>query len=279
MAISVSIYDAGVASVIGTGFLGRIAYSLRPFLVNIAAFIFAFKFIPHTRVRWRPAFVAAFLTALVFEVAKIGFSMYATNALEGEFDILYGPLVLIPLFLVWVYVSWIVVLTGNLTAYCVQHMEDLMLHEKAEGSSYDSDRDAVVGSSLAALEIFAPIARGFVSGRGPIPLQRVRAESGHGARAVAAVLRRFEDANIVLEVENEDGNGYVPARPLSDITLEEILETLEIDLHKPELTPELRSLVVRVRGSQSKAIGDLTARDLVGERKGGGRKRESGGRR
>ena len=86
-----------------------------PTLVSTLAFLLLYKLVPHTRVLWRHAIVGAIVAGLLFEGAKELFAIYVANV--PGYNVLYGAFVTIPFFLIWVYVSWLVVLFGaELTA-------------------------------------------------------------------------------------------------------------------------------------------------------------------
>lgn len=92
------------------GLLQELILKLAPFLVALVAFTLVFIVVPNRRVRWHHALVGAALSALMFELAKAGFVWYVTNF--PTYERLYGALATIPLFFVWIYVSWTVVLLG-----------------------------------------------------------------------------------------------------------------------------------------------------------------------
>ena len=92
------------------GLLQELVLKLAPFLVALVAFTLVFIVVPNRRVRWHHALVGAALSALMFEIAKAGFVWYVTNF--PTYERLYGALATIPLFFVWIYVSWVVVLLG-----------------------------------------------------------------------------------------------------------------------------------------------------------------------
>src|SRR5699024_5079560 len=69
---------------------------------------------PNRRVLLRHALVGAFLSALLFELAKRGFVVYVTHF--PTYERLYGALAAVPIFLVWIYLSWVVVLLGGSVA-------------------------------------------------------------------------------------------------------------------------------------------------------------------
>ena len=85
-----------------------------PFLIQWVVLAAAYTLIPNCRVRMRHAVVGALITALTFEAAKQGFGAYVARASYQE---IYGALSIVPIFIFWIYLSWIFVLLGaSLTA-------------------------------------------------------------------------------------------------------------------------------------------------------------------
>jgi membrane protein len=94
-----------------------------PALVSGIAFLLLYKLLPHRGVRWRDAVAGAAVACVLFEGAKEGFAIYVANV--PGYNLLYGAFVALPFFLLWIYVSWLVVLFGaELTAALGQWPED-----------------------------------------------------------------------------------------------------------------------------------------------------------
>ena len=92
-----------------------IAFPGLPILFASAAilgtgFMLLYAILPARRVPLRAAFWGGLLAALGFEVAKYGFRLYVTKF--PTYEIIYGTLAVVPLFLFWIYVSWYVILVG-----------------------------------------------------------------------------------------------------------------------------------------------------------------------
>ena len=85
-----------------------------PVLASASAFFFMYLIIPNRKVRWRSALIGALIAAILFEMAKRGFAWYVVTF--PSYQKVYGALATIPLFLVWVYVSWVIVLLGGVIA-------------------------------------------------------------------------------------------------------------------------------------------------------------------
>jgi membrane protein len=86
-----------------------------PFLMQWAALTIAYILIPNCRVNWRYGVLGALLIAVAFEVAKRAFATYITSG--ASYEQIYGALASVPIFIFWIYLSWILVLLGaSLTA-------------------------------------------------------------------------------------------------------------------------------------------------------------------
>lgn len=114
LAISSWVFASPVAaSAASNSWLRSHLLSVAPFLLQWAALTAAYFLIPNCTVRLRYAITAAVLVALAFEAAKRGFALYAGHS----YDEIYGVVAVVPLFIFWIYLAWILVLLGaSLTA-------------------------------------------------------------------------------------------------------------------------------------------------------------------
>ena len=109
-----------------------------PFVFTCIAFTLVYKLLPNCRVETRHALAGGLIAALAFELAKLGFAFYVTHF--PTYTMIYGAFAVIPIFLLWVYVSWVVVVLGaTLTAI-------LPAYDPARGASPDSGRIAAFGA-------------------------------------------------------------------------------------------------------------------------------------
>ncbi len=81
-----------------------------PNLVELAVFSFAYWLIPHRSVPFRFALAGGLFATVLFELAKRGFAAYLLGV--PTYDQLYGALAVAPIFMIWIYLSWVVVLLG-----------------------------------------------------------------------------------------------------------------------------------------------------------------------
>ena len=81
-----------------------------PFIFEVMAFMLLYMVVPNRAVPVRSALVGAVLGAVFFETAKYGFALFVVNF--KSYEVIYGALATIPIFLIWIYVSWLVILIG-----------------------------------------------------------------------------------------------------------------------------------------------------------------------
>lgn len=81
-----------------------------PILLTALAFAALFVYVPNRKVLWRDALIGGLLTAVVLELLRVGFAFYITQF--PTYTLIYGAFATVPIFLLWVYISWLVVLSG-----------------------------------------------------------------------------------------------------------------------------------------------------------------------
>ena len=101
---------------VSLGFLGQphwvslVVLRLVPYVFTCVAFTLVYKLLPNRHVPVRHALAGGLIAALAFEFAKLGFAWYITNF--PTYTMIYGAFAVIPIFLLWVYISWVVVVVG-----------------------------------------------------------------------------------------------------------------------------------------------------------------------
>lgn len=96
-------------------------FSWLPFVILWAAFTMLYKWIPDCKVRWLHAFSGATFAVCLFEIAKYAFTLYVSYF--PSYKLLYGALAAIPLLLMWIYLTWLIVLIGAEIAHFMQTAE------------------------------------------------------------------------------------------------------------------------------------------------------------
>jgi membrane protein len=192
---------------------------LVPFLFTWAALTMLYILVPYRHVEFRHAAAAALLAGIVFEVAKRAFAVYLANF--PTYTLIYGAFATLPIFLVWIYVSWLVVLAGaTLTAMLPGY------------HVITSERNRAPGRELTeALDILGVLARA-QDGGCVLPLNRIAAQAGVMPFRCELVLERCAELGWVAKAEKD---GWVLARDADTIRVADVYRAFVLD---PQLTGE-----------------------------------------
>jgi membrane protein len=103
-AFALPLLDASAAESLKTH-----ALRAAPLLIQFVLLLGGYALIPHRRVLVRHAFVGALLAAILIELAKRGFASYIAHS---SYEQVYGAIAIVPIFIFWMYLSWVLVLLG-----------------------------------------------------------------------------------------------------------------------------------------------------------------------
>ncbi|MBL4590410.1 MAG: YihY family inner membrane protein [Phycisphaerales bacterium] len=210
--------NAGEDSVVGAVLAG---YGVSV-LISTALLVAAYMTIPNVRVKFRAALAGAFVAAVLWEMGKWGFTAYVRSS--TGYTKFYGSLALLPLFLLWIYLTWIIVLLGMQAAHALQHFSRLVdagLRSLSDEKLSVAFIDPLIG--VAAVRV---ICGRFEDAKPTTPT--VLGEAiGVDAAVAERVLRTLGDAGILQEIaEGEDTVGWSPTRPADKLSLGEILDAM-----------------------------------------------------
>jgi len=140
--IALSSYLVSIVSVDEYDVLGLFDIFLRmlPLISSIIAFVILYMAVPNKAVPFKYAISGAFVAGVLFELAKKAFALYI--AAFPSYQVIYGALATIPIIFLWVYVSWLIVLTGALITVSLQ--EYPLFKEKGIKDQANDKNDPVI---------------------------------------------------------------------------------------------------------------------------------------
>ncbi|MGE5615459.1 MAG: YihY family inner membrane protein [Bacillota bacterium] len=170
-----------------------------PASISATAFFLLYRIVPHRPVAWRHALAGAIVAAILFEVAKELFALYIRHA--AGYSMVYGTFALLPIFMIWVYLSWLVVLFGaELTAAL----------ELWGGARWRRATTVDVRFREAVA-----VTRRLVEAQGEaVTLERLRLDTAISGRELHETLARLQREGIVAH----EGSRYRLARPAADVS-------------------------------------------------------------
>lgn len=235
--------------------------SFAPFLIAFALFTFMHQLLPNTRVHWSAAIVGGLFTAIAFEAAKFGFNVYIAQVILESYNTIYGALGLFPLFLIWVYICWIIVLLGAELAYSVQNLRTIVEVDAAKLRTPAKQKHNIY-NPLVGLEVMAPIARNFKAGDGAIREADLIRQTGYDEMFLREVISELEQIGAAKAVEvNKDERAVMPSKMLDDISLVPIAEHF-FDFSEPNSGP-MRLLQAEFRRVTLEQLSGKTAMSLI----------------
>lgn len=221
------------------------------FTISWLILLLAYAVVPNARVRLHPALIGSFVAALLWELGKFGFREYLGFA--TGYAAIYGSLGLVPVFLLWVYITWIVILFGLQISHVLQTLE-------AGRKTLKRLRKGLGGPPIDPMLRLAALAQiGSAFARG----EAVTQETLLGALDVpeASVTESVEQllrAGFIARVLDDQGEeaGYALSRPPESIAL---AEALALSASPREYHDALRP----VTEAQADALKGRTLADLI----------------
>jgi membrane protein len=135
LSMSTHVYMATSDLVGAVPVLGAIVYTVLSLAVTTAAFTLMYVVVPNRLVDWRDALWGGLMAAVFFELAKRGFAIFITQF--PTYSRIYGTLAALPLFLLWIYLSWLITLFGALfTAALPVVKYERWWHEAVPGGAF-----------------------------------------------------------------------------------------------------------------------------------------------
>lgn len=263
--MTASALNAGIVrDVLALEALGELAYALGrllPYVLVIAAFTFIYMFIPNTRVELGPALVGGIVGGVLWQSAGIGFALFVASS--TKYSAIYSSFAILILFLIWLYLSWLILLFGASVAFYQQHPEYLVA-EGGEPRLSNRMRERL------ALVIMSLIGGRYVAGQPAWTMRELTQGLGVPMHAVDVVLSALKQAKLLVE-SNSDPPAYLPARDLAAISVRQLLEAVRSAGEDRFLNPAglpvsepVAQVLTRLEQALNASMGNVTVKDLAG---------------
>jgi membrane protein len=228
---------------------------LGPVVVGVLVLAGVYKMLAHTVVPFRAAVGGALVAVPLWLVAKWAFAVYVTE-LVGTGN-LYGALGLLPLFLIWLNVSWLVFLFGAELANAACNLGTITLEEQAALTPLGP------GDLLAAA---AAVAQSYTTGQGATPVKQLAAQLRVPPDFVHQVMNRLESAGIVCAIQDESADSYLLARPPEQIPVATVIgieDGEQPTTASRNYDQDLDRIVTRTWAATRSALGRFTLADAI----------------
>lgn len=183
-----------------------------PITINILFITSAYIFIPQVRVRWKCALLGGVVSGVMWEISKMGFGAYVFNsALRREIFLSLGA---VPIFLVWLYISWVVFLLGNEVAFTTQNFKKLAYQ------SFFRRPHTTLDGKLFVATLFM-VQKHYEDCNGPLNQQLVAMDLNLSPAETLEIVSRLIADGLLLRTEKP--TGLIPGRPADKILLRDVI--------------------------------------------------------
>jgi membrane protein len=242
-AVSASLKNQVVAAHLSeSAALSRTLLRLTPLATVWVAFVFLFVFMPNTRVSKRAAGVSAFLSALLW----LGWQRVYINmqVALSKYDAVYGTFASVPIFLLWLSVSWMIVLLGAEIAFAVQNHATYHMERTAAQASVE----AKVTLALAAM---LDVARAFGGGRAVLNVSDYAHQHRVSIRLLNDIVGLMDRGGLLAELADAPGS-YALLKGPDHIRVKDVIDLIYRDGTAPATLG-----LVRLQESMAGLLGDL----------------------
>jgi len=231
---------------------------ISPLLTIWLVFWLMYSMMPNARVKRSAAAIGALSSAILWVLAITGFRVYATSAGSAN---LYGVLALVPLFLLWVWITWIIILFGLEVSYAMQTMPVRGLADQSKLSD-----EARLFDPRSVVPIMAVLGVSFRHGKS-LTNDEISDKLDLSDRMVAMVIDRLHGKRLVHRVydDNDSYPHFSLARDPSHITVQELLNTgNQLTLSRITASDVPGSTFLRqLNDATADAAGQMTLSDLL----------------
>ena len=221
---------------------------------------FLYVFVPNTRVRLRSALVSSLLTTVVF----LGWMQMFTVMQVGvvNYGRIYGAFAAVPVFLFWMYVTWVILLLGAEFTFALQNSDTYQMESAAD---FASMRMRI----LVALMVLRRAGQAMATGKGLFDTADFARSNKAPIRLINAVVATLAGEGYLTQVASRDA-GYVLMRAPDSIRLNDLVAGLIRDGAGHEelegtltMDAPLQETLGKIESGLQLGFGDLTLADMV----------------
>jgi membrane protein len=194
--------------------------NLFPYCVMWGLFMFLYMFMPNTKVRFKSGVAGGIVAGTLFQVLQMVYISFQIGV--AQYNAVYGGFAALPLFLIWLNMSWLIVLLGAEITFAFQHADTYEFEPECRALKPAYKR-------LMTLWVMHLLVKSFQKGDCPPGVDDISMMLRMPARLVQQILSELTLCGMVSEVSSTGKNavGYHPARDISAITISSVIEALD----------------------------------------------------
>lgn len=230
-----------------------------PHAILWVAFTVMYILMPNTRVRFVPALVAGVICGSVWEGA---FRIYTDfNIGVAKYNTIYGTFAVLPIFIIWLYISWLIVLIGAQLSYAIQNVRSYQQEVNFYDVSYDQKEEM-------ALNIMLKVAGRFHNGLRRMGVENLSNTLAVPVRLVREITQKLCERGLFQEIFDDEIT-FQPSRNIALISVLDVCDALRHDgdgdwhVAENEQNKRLQGLMESRKKAEARQLGSMTMLDLV----------------
>ena len=191
--------------------------TLIPYILVWFLFVFLYMFMPTTPVKFKYALVAGIVAGTVFQIVQWFYLRFQIGV--SSYNAIYGGLAALPLLLVWLQLSWSIVLWGTELCYIMRNRHFLYRNAMNADNKW-------VDNVEVTLRMLRYISDLYIHGQGSPTLAMVCKRLRMSSSKVRVILQELVDHKILVEVKEDDDVSYFPAVDFHRLSVADIINRL-----------------------------------------------------
>lgn len=207
--------DEGFLSYAGAAL--KALLTVMPYVLVWFLFVFLYMFMPTTPVKFKYALVSGIVAGTIFQVVQWFYIRFQVGV--SSYNAIYGGLAALPLLLVWLQLSWSIVLWGTELCYIMRNRHFLYRDVLYAGNRWVDNVDV-------AVRVLRYIAEEYAGGQGGTALSALCKKLRISSSKVRVVVEELVEQKVLVEVKEEDDVSYFPAMDFRNLALSDIIVRL-----------------------------------------------------
>ena len=231
-----------------------------PMLLWCMAFVLLYKLMPNTHVKWTAVLVPGIVVGALFQLLQYLYIHY--QIVLSSYNAIYGTFAALPMFMLWMNISWILILTGAQMSYANQSVDEYAFMKDSQNISR-CDHDAL------CILLLQHIAYRFAEGMPPHTTHTLARETKLPHSMVQGLVDELVTVGLLSEGNDETGTKrhYLPRQDIHRITINKIVNYLDSNglgrvSSKWAQDNAEWNLIRKIRGSLTTKDGETTIADL-----------------
>jgi len=234
---------------------------LLPFFIIWTLFSLIYLLMPNTKVQFSSGLLAGFIAGALYQILQHAYINF--QFLISKYNAVYGSFAALPLFLIWLHLSWMIVFFGAEISFAHQNIGTFEFDRESRRVSFEMKK-------LLALMISHLVVRRFAEGKKPLTMTQMSGRLEIPIRLVHRIVGNLTESNILSEVESNEPEkpAYQPAIDSSLLSMGTIVSALEklgsgnIPILQTKETAALSTSLDRFKETIDQSPDNLLLRDL-----------------